>query len=1264
VALGIVEPAGDVHGNLRELTQPDALTRAHVLEDGPAVLVDLHDECLSGGRHEPSLGDSGYAAATRRQRVARTPPLGTRADPCYVRRETRGLYFRILGPLEVHSDGQPVPLRGPRQRALLAILLLHAGETVSTDRLIDLLWGETAPAGARKALSVRVSELRKQLEPVAHGADTILTRAPGYALELGPDQLDLQRFERLRGAGRAALDAGDPQTASERLGAALGLWRGPPLADFAFEPFAQAEIARLEELRLGALEDRIAADLELGRHAQLVGELEALVSEHPLRERPRGQLMLALHRGGRQVEALEVYREGRRALVDELGLEPSRELRALEQAILAQDPALDAPVRARAAREPAAGPGGAFVGRDAELAELMAALADARAGRGRVVLVSGEPGIGKSRLAEEVAARAEERGARVLSGRCWEAGGAPAFWPWVQALRSYMREREPEALRAELGPGGPDVARVLPELRALLPQLPEPPTLAPDEARFRLFDATATFLRNAARARPLVVVLDDLHAADAPSLLLLEFIADELDGAHVMILGAYRHTEIGSDHALASTLAELARKQAARRIMLAGLTEVAVARYIELSTGVVAPDSLVAALHRGTEGNPLFLGELARLLSEEGLLERGTLERLPIPRGVHEAIGHRLRRLSGGCHRLLVVASGLGREFSVAALERVSAANGAALLEQLDEARAAYVVEDVPGVPERLRFSHALVRDALYEQLGAARRVRLHAQIGEALVGLYERDPEPHLAEMAHHFYQAAPGGDHDRAIDYAWRAGERAGRLLAYEEAVRLYRMALAALEAKQSADEQTQCELLLALGDALARSGEMGPAKETFAQAADVARRIGRAELLARAAIGYGGRFVWVRSGGDTRLVPLVQDALAALPEDDSVLRVKLLARLAGALRDLPSARPVASISREALEMARRLGDPATLAYALDGLYAGIRYPQHAAEWRAMAAELVQVAEAAGDKERAWAGHQHLIGPLMLTGDLDGVDAELQAMERLLEELKQPAQMWAYSLSKTMRVLFGGRFEEAEALLECNRELGRRAQTPDITYTGARVLVLFVLRREQGRLDEVEDPLARYVEDYPELIVFRCALAALRCDLGQYAEAGVLLEELAGDDFADLPSRQEWLFGAGLLAEVCAQLGDRRRAAALYELLLPYADCNLLNWVEVCAGSVSRYLGLLASTTSRWPAAERHFEAAIDMDTRTGGRPWLAHTQADYASMLLARAQPGDPERARELTASARATYHQLAMHAPSAALLERVTGQAPAG
>jgi tetratricopeptide (TPR) repeat protein len=629
-------------------------------------------------------------------------------------------------------------------------------------------------------------------------------------------------------------------------------------------------------------------------------------------------------------------------------------------------------------------------------------------------------------------------------------------------------------------------------------------------------------------------------------------------------------------------------------------------------------------------------------------------------------IGRRLRHLSGECNRLLTLASVLGREFDLDALAGVSGLERGAILELLDEAIEARVVSEVPGAIGRMRFAHALIRDAAYHGLTRSRRVQLHRQVGEALEALYASNLDPHLAELAHHFFESAAGGNGQKAVDYARRAGSRAVAILAYEEAVRLYEMALEALDSKDPPDEPTRCELLLSLGEAQARSGEMGSAKETFARAATAARELGLAELLARAAIGYGGRFVWLRAGKDRRLVPMLQDALAALPEEDSVLRVKLLARLAGALRDQRSPRRVASISQEAVETARRLGDPGTLAHALDSVYAGITYPQQVAEWRATADELVQAGLAADDKERAFAGHQHRLGVLMLEGNLEAVDAELAVMEGLVGELRQPAQTWAHILTQTARALFAGRFDEAEALIERNRDMGRRARTPNVTFLGAEILQLFVLRREQGRLDEVKPALEAFLDDYPGLLVYRCALAAVHSEAGRRAQARLAFDALAAGDFATLPSQQEWFFAAGLLAEVCAYLEDRRRAAPLYDLLLPFADCNQLNYVEICCGSTSRYLGLLATTMSRWQDAEHHFQAAIEMDRRTGGWPWLAHSKADYGRMLLARGTPHDREQARDLLRSARATYDQLGMHthaARASALSERASRQAAA-
>ena len=368
--------------------------------------------------------------------------------------------FRILGPLEVFAEGQRCDLGGSKPRALVALLLLDANRVVATGRLIEALWEDDPPRAAQKALQIHVSRLRKAL-----GSDRIETTAAGYRLRVEDGELDLDRFQRLREDGE--------------LVEALALWRGPPLADFRYDAFAQTEIARLEETRLSCLEDRIETDLAAGRDGDLAAELEALVREHPLRQRLRALLMLALYRAGRDAEALQAYQDTRAVLVEELGIEPSRELRELQQAILNQDPALE-PARSvpRSAQS-------TFVGRTAELELLDGALAHAFAGRGRLVLIAGEPGIGKTRLVDELTLQARARGALVSVGRCWEAGGAPAYWPWLQALRMCIEETGAERVRSQIRSGASDLAQLLPELRVLFDDLPEPAGLDPDAARFR-----------------------------------------------------------------------------------------------------------------------------------------------------------------------------------------------------------------------------------------------------------------------------------------------------------------------------------------------------------------------------------------------------------------------------------------------------------------------------------------------------------------------------------------------------------------------------------------------------------------------------------------------------------------------------------------------------------------------------------------------------------------------------------------------------------
>ena len=879
-----------------------------------------------------------------------------------------------------------------------------------------------------------------------------------------------------------------------------------------------------------------------------------------------------------------------------------------------------------------------FVGRERELAELEAALADAFAGHGRLVLLAGEPGIGKSRLAEELAARAVRRGADVLVGRCWEAGGAPAYWPWVQALRPLVADAAPDALREQLGSGAGYVAHLLPDVQAVLPDLDVLPSRDSQHARFQLFDAAARFLRSAALARPVVIVLDDLHAADEPSLLLLRFVARELGGARLLLVGAYRDVDPVVQEPLASSVAELAREPAVSHLRLGGLDRAGVADYIERSAGRSPAGALVTAIHSTTEGNPLFVSELVRLLEAEGGLElpEGAAPEVRVPPGVRDVIRSRLGRLPPESGRALATASVLGREFGFEALEQVSDLAGETLLEALDAATAAAILVDVPRAPGRLRFGHGLIREVLYEGLGPARRARLHGRVAAALEELYAADVEPHLAELAHHY---AASGNTASAVAYARRAGDRAGQQLAYEEAVRLYRAALAAAQdASEGAHVET--DLRLALGDALAKAGDMATARETFLQAAKRAREARLADRLARAALGYGGRFVWGLAEDD-RLVPLLEEALVALDRRDGALRARLLARLGGALR-VASPQRSASVTLEAVEEARRCGDHAALASALVSRRVALWGPDNLEELFALSNEIIELVEAAGDRELAVSAHTLLLELHLTRGDIAGVRAELDAARRLAEELRVPAHTWHVAVHETELALLEGRFDEAEELVE--QAYGLREQCDPAQVEQCAVAQRVAFLREQGRLEEIRRSLEELSSDaYP---IFACLLADAECGLGRPDRARTILASLARERFAGIPRDSDWLLAMGTLAEVAVSLGDLEGAATLYELLSPYAELTMGAAHRFTVGSAARHLGLLAGALSRLEDTIRHFEDALAANERLGARPWLAHTQHDYARALLERDLPGDREHARDLLAHCLATCRDLGM------------------
>lgn len=1126
--------------------------------------------------------------------------------------------FRILGPLEVVDGGQTVELSGHKQRALLAVLLLEANQVVSSDRLIEMLWDGEPPATARKALYVHVSQLRKLL-----GKERVETKAPGYRLRVGPDELDLDRFQRLRHEGRYA--------------EALSLWRGQPLAEFAYQRFARTERARLEELRLACAEDRVESELDAGGHTELVGELDVLVSEHPLRERLRRLQMLALYRSGRQAEALEAYEESRRLLGDELGLEPGRELKELQRAILNQDASLDRPRRRPAVdqRGAASEGGGVFVGRERELGQLLAALDNAFAGRGSLILISGEPGIGKSRLADRLAGEASARGARVLVGRCWEAGGAPAFWPWIQALRGFVRDSEPQTLRGQLGPGASDLAQLLPELNELLPGLPEPIQVDSEGARFRLFDAAAEFLRNACVAQPIVLVLDDLHAADVPTLLLLQFIAQQLPSSRLLIVAAYRDVDPIPGDPLTATLAEAAREATTSRIPLAGLSRDEVAEYVELVDAADATSALATALHEQTEGNPLFVVEAVRLVAGES----NTTARLAIPPTVRDVIVRRLARLTNECREVLVVAAVVGREFTVDVIARIQQVSESDAATTLDEAIAARVVADIPGEAGRLRFGHVLIRDTLYDGLSAQKRAALHRAAAAALEALHGDAPGPYLAELAHH---SIAGGSLRDGFEYARRAADRAVALFAFEEAERLYGVAL-----DLTHEDAVRCDLLIAIGEARARAGEAAEAKAAFREAADLAESNGLAESLARAALGYGGRVIWDASRHDPTFQPLLENALAALDDQDSILRARLLARLAGgplrhSAADDPARRR--QMSEQALAMARRIGDASTLAYALSAYISSYHGPDFTRRQVDVAREIVQVASEAGDLERAVEGYEDALEAAFELGDLPAAHTYLEGVRALAEELRQPTQRWVVTVYEGFFALLEGRFDEAEQLIAESRSIGEQTQIS--TSTASETLQLYLLRREQGRAQEAEELVRHAVLDYPTYPILSCALVDMLTELGEHDEARRELDRLATDGFRRIPFDEGWLVSLCFLAESAFRLDDEPRSATLHDLLLPYVDRVTISYTEISLGPVARYVGILAAAGARWDEAERHFATALEICERIAARPWLAHTQRDYAELLLARDRRGDRQHAAELLAEAAATYGELGM------------------
>lgn len=495
---------------------------------------------------------------------------------------------------------------------------------------------------------------------------------------------------------------------------------------------------------------------------------------------------------------------------------------------------------------------GVFVGREKEMSRLRSAFDEANSGRGGVVMLVGEPGIGKTRTALEVETYACIRGGQVLWGRAHEAAGAPAYWPWVQAIRSYVSTVDPDALRFQLGSGASEVARVVSEVRERLPDLTEPsPPSDPEEAQFRLFDAITTFLKNAASVTPLLIVLDDLHWANRPTLMLLQHVTREISRSRLLVLGTYRDVEVDRAHPLAATLVELNREQLFQRVLLRGLSREEVKSYIQAAASVDPARELLSAIYTETEGNPFFLTEVVAVLVQEGTLQHGRGgAAMTIPQGVREALGRRLDHLSEECNELLTWAAVGGREFTYELLMALTEREDEELLRLIEEALSGRVVDETDW-PGEYRFSHALIQETLLGELSITRRVRLHGRIAEALEHLYGDHVDRHAAELAHHFVESSTltRRHAGQAVRYSKMAGEQAEAATAWDEGARHYQNCVSLIEEAEDEFGQDFGGMLTALGRCWRYAAQLRPAWRSLMGAIGLYRQRGDGPGLARA-------------------------------------------------------------------------------------------------------------------------------------------------------------------------------------------------------------------------------------------------------------------------------------------------------------------------------------------------------------------------------------------------------------------------------
>ncbi|WP_428964812.1 BTAD domain-containing putative transcriptional regulator [Micromonospora fluostatini] len=1094
----------------------------------------------------------------------------------------------VLGPVRALRDGVPIDLGAPRQRAVLARLVAGGGHVVSVDQLVEDLWSGDPPPRAQAALQVYVSNLRRALEPdrpPRHPARILVTAAPGYALRLPTPQVDAWRFEAaLRAATRAAETP--PQAAVADLDEALAGWDGClPYAEFVGEPWADRESDRLGRLRLTAVEQRAKLLLDVDRADEVVLDLDPLVRDHPLREQAAMLLAVALYRLGRQADALDVVRAARAALSEQMGIDPGPELRSLETDLLRQDPRLG-PSAARTARPVAAAgqaeppPAGGQrptaapppVGRAVELARMRAA-ADRVTGAGLgFCWVGADAGGGKSTLARHLAGGLAADGWITATGTCPQVEGAPPAWAWHEVVTA-ARTRFPldEAEAAGL--------RLLVDLGTVTA------AGAGRYDEFHLRQALGAYLCRLAGHGPLLVVIEDLHRADGETLRVLRHLAVTLADAPVLVVATFRPDEVTED--VVAARAALTGVPAVE-LHLDGLDDGAVAELLRRHGVDTTDTELLRTVRDRSAGNPLFTIELARLIAAEG--PGSALDGIPAALG--HVLARRLARLPAAARTVLRHAAVLGPDAEVDILVAVDGGPEEPVLDGLEAGvTAGLLVEPEPG---RIRFAHALLRDALYHSVPLLRRTRMHHRILTVLRA--QRADE--VAALGRHALAALTPATAGDAIGHLAAAARRAGDLGAPREAAVLWAGALRAADLAPAA-ARTRLDLLCQRATASALAGDVLTARAARADAVRLATGFDDPQAVHSALTCFDAPVTWTirpDRAVDGPLVRLLEQELSRVGGDEPALRSRLLSTLAFEIEGA-DLRRADEVTRECLALARRQDDPAVLCRALNARYFVTVAPAYRAELPDVGRELLAVAEAAGLTAYQCEAHHILYQAALAEADFDRARYHV---DRAIEEattgqlgLILAVMGWFTGL----RALFAGDLDEASRRYAEVSERMVRVGGPNAAAMGlmGRFTVLSTVGRGHEVLGELRQVHARVPDDAHDV------LAHALLSAGDRAAARAVWRP-------QTPIRPDylWLYWMTLRGQVAARLGDRPAARRCYQELLPWAGRFAgLECGSISLGPVDQTLAELADTLGD-PAAAAHRAAGLRLARRVGAVPW----------------------------------------------------------